>query len=221
MPAAPAVSRAGRSARPKTCSSKYAWCVSNSRSRLHPVGTLRPNDLGLFDMHGNAWEWCNDGDETGPPSAGSDAGHRCWRCWKSFPDRRRCIRPRAADHSIDQRHEIDLTTRRRPRLSARSNLSLNHSSLRARRRSAHTAGAHSLEIYRSLNCHSGAVNSLRLTLRVPAGNVRVERGKARTAAALRWRSVQRSSTRKDDRWQLLCDWSVRRSHDTSAPARMT
>jgi formylglycine-generating enzyme required for sulfatase activity len=38
--------------------SEYAWCVTNSWSRLHPVATLRPNDLGLFDMHGNAWEWC-------------------------------------------------------------------------------------------------------------------------------------------------------------------
>jgi formylglycine-generating enzyme required for sulfatase activity len=40
---------------------KYAWHVSNSWSRLHPVGTLRPNDWGLFDMHGSAWEWCQDG----------------------------------------------------------------------------------------------------------------------------------------------------------------
>ena len=39
---------------------KYAWSMLNSQRYSHPVGTLRPNDLGLFDMHGNAWEWCQD-----------------------------------------------------------------------------------------------------------------------------------------------------------------
>jgi formylglycine-generating enzyme required for sulfatase activity len=37
---------------------KYAWYAGNSPSRTQPVGTRRPNDNGLFDMHGNAWEWC-------------------------------------------------------------------------------------------------------------------------------------------------------------------
>jgi formylglycine-generating enzyme required for sulfatase activity len=39
---------------------KYAWFLPTSSGRAHPVGGLRPNDLGLFDMHGNAWEWCHD-----------------------------------------------------------------------------------------------------------------------------------------------------------------
>src|SRR5262249_45059949 len=40
---------------------KYAWYAKNSRDRwLRPVGTLKPNDLGLFDMHGNDYEWCQD-----------------------------------------------------------------------------------------------------------------------------------------------------------------
>jgi formylglycine-generating enzyme required for sulfatase activity len=39
---------------------KYAWLDGNSYSRSHPVGSLRPNELGLFDMHGNVWQWCQD-----------------------------------------------------------------------------------------------------------------------------------------------------------------
>src|SRR5262249_22902939 len=39
---------------------KYAWYSANSPTRSRPVGLLRPNDLGLFDLHGNAWEWCNN-----------------------------------------------------------------------------------------------------------------------------------------------------------------
>jgi hypothetical protein len=36
----------------------YAWYLQNSANRLQPVGLLKPNDLGLFDMLGNALEWC-------------------------------------------------------------------------------------------------------------------------------------------------------------------
>ena len=40
--------------------SDYAWFSANSGSMTHPVGTREPNSLGLFDMSGNMWEWCQD-----------------------------------------------------------------------------------------------------------------------------------------------------------------
>ena len=39
---------------------KHGWYVKNSSDRSWPVGSLKPNDLGLFDMHGNMYMWCHD-----------------------------------------------------------------------------------------------------------------------------------------------------------------
>ncbi|PIZ16747.1 hypothetical protein COY52_06170 [Candidatus Desantisbacteria bacterium CG_4_10_14_0_8_um_filter_48_22] len=39
---------------------EYAWNGYNSGNKTHPVGQKKPNSYGIYDMIGNAWEWCSD-----------------------------------------------------------------------------------------------------------------------------------------------------------------
>lgn len=55
-----------------------AWYGENSGGTTHAVGTKRPNGWGIYDMHGNVWEWCSDwygtytrDDQTDPRGAAS------------------------------------------------------------------------------------------------------------------------------------------------------
>lgn len=52
---------------------KYAWYNTNSLEQSHPVGSLKPNDFGLSDMHSNVWEWTQDLYKDYPKSQAGEA----------------------------------------------------------------------------------------------------------------------------------------------------
>lgn len=51
---------------------KYGWYNRNSKEHPWPVGSLKPNDFGFFDMHGNVWTWCLEAPKKFEPGQEAD-----------------------------------------------------------------------------------------------------------------------------------------------------
>jgi formylglycine-generating enzyme required for sulfatase activity len=91
----------------------YAWYNVNSGNRTHPVAQKKPNAWGLYDMHGNVWEWCKDWYDDYPsgavsnPEGPSSGQHRVMRggAWLGSASTLKSAF-RGEDYPVVQSHDI-------------------------------------------------------------------------------------------------------------------
>ncbi len=63
-----------------------AWYDGNSEEKTHPIGQKQPNELGLYDMSGNVWEWSQDMHEFTGMCRGGSWIHNARNCDPSLPN---------------------------------------------------------------------------------------------------------------------------------------
>jgi len=63
---------------------EVAWYDENADKGTHPVKTKKPNELGIYDMSGNVWEWCDDSSGSNRVNRGGSWGSAATYCRVAF-----------------------------------------------------------------------------------------------------------------------------------------